>query len=128
MRRLVRIKNYSKSNKNVIRIEQIDNLDHQQRAQQKQSSMHAVDDGLWLGGINTGIPNGYYKKGFKEQIKDGLWSENKFIGNPDGFYSRGHVLDDYFQNVDNLQSSNYCINPFKIDQLELEFKFDNIEY
>lgn len=48
-----------------------------------------VDNGLWIGGVNNGLPNGYYVLGNKTEVPDGDWKNNINQGIPNGYYEEG---------------------------------------
>jgi hypothetical protein len=55
------------------------------------SEVKLVANGLWIGGVNTGLPNGYYDNGTDVGVPDGNWCENQNQGIPNGYYVNGDL-------------------------------------
>lgn len=48
-----------------------------------------VNNGLWIGGVNNGLPNGYYVTGTRVGVPDGHWNNDVNQGIPNGYYEEG---------------------------------------
>jgi len=53
------------------------------------SEAKLVANGLWIGGVNNGMPNGYYNNGTNVNVPDGNWFDNQNFGIVNGYYVNG---------------------------------------
>ncbi len=65
-----------------------------------------VDNGLWIGGVNNGLPNGYYIFGTKTEVPDGDWKNDINQGIPNGYYEEG-TLQNHLSTLGLKLSNNF---------------------